>query len=125
MPLSEHEQRLLAEMEKQLNDDPQFADSVRRAESAGRFSTRNVALGLLIAVVGLALVLVGVAVSRVPVLGIVVGVVGFGLMCFGVYLAFAKRATGSGSGSSSATPKRGGYMQRLEQQWEDRFRDGR
>lgn len=123
MPLSEHEQRLLAEMEKQLNDDPQFADSVRKAESAGRFSTRNVALGLLIAVAGLALVLVGVALSRIPVLGIVIGVVGFGLMCFGVYLAFAKRAgAGSAAGGPGGQQRRPGYMQRLEQQWEDRFR---
>ncbi|MDR2257284.1 MAG: DUF3040 domain-containing protein [Arthrobacter sp.] len=125
MPLSEHEQRLLEEMEKQLHADPQFADSLRKAESAGRYSTRNIAIGLLIAVAGLAVVLVGISLSSMAVIGIVVGVLGFFLMCFGVYLALSKRGSagagvGGSNGPAPASPKRSSYLQRLEQEWEDR-----
>lgn len=128
MPLSEHEQRLLAEMEKQLHEDPHFTDSLRQAESAGRYSTRNIAVGLLIAVVGLALVLVGVSLNHLAVIGIVVGVVGFLLMSAGVYVALAKRPGTPGSAESPApqNARKSSYMERLEQQWEDRHRgDGR
>lgn len=128
MPLSEHEQRLLAEMEKQLHEDPHFTDSLRQAESAGRYSTRNIAVGLLIAVVGLALVLVGVSLNQIAVVGIAVGVFGFLLMSAGVYMALAKRPGSPGSAGTSAptSARRSSYMERLEQQWEDRHRgDGR
>lgn len=131
MPLSEHEQRLLAEMEKQLHEDPHFTDSLRQAESAGRYSTRNIAVGLLIAVVGLALVLVGISLNQLAVVGIVVGVVGFLLMSAGVYIALAKRpgapgSPGSSVGAGPQNARRSSYMERLEQQWEDRHRgDGR
>lgn len=125
MPLSEHEQRMLAEMEKQLHEDPQFADSLREVDAAGRFSTRNIALGLLTAVVGLVLVLVGISLSPSPVLGITVGIVGFVLMCLGVYLALNKSKGGAplaqGGGTEAGGPRpSSNYMQRLEQQWEDR-----
>jgi len=120
MPLSEHEQRLLEEMEKQLHDDPQFADSLRKVESAGRYSTRNVALGLLIAVAGLALVLVGISLNQLAALGIIVGVLGFFVMCLGVYMALSKRR---GVSRASGEPqKRSSYLQRLEREWEDRHR---
>lgn len=121
MPLSDHEQRLLDEMEKQLSDDPQFASSLRKVESAGRFSTRNIALGLLVAVVGLVLVLVGVSLNRLAIVGIIVGVVGFIAMCLGVYMAFSKRAPSADSPAESKS-QRSSYMQRLEQQWEERHR---
>lgn len=125
MPLSEHEQRLLAEMEKQLHEDPQFADSLRKVESAGRYSTRNIAIGLLTAVVGLALVLVGISLNQIAVVGIIVGIVGFGLMSFGVYLALAKRpgmAASAEAGGSQPPHRSSSYMARLEQQWDDRHR---
>ena len=127
MPLSEHEQRLLEEMEKQLHADPQFADSLRQVESAGRYSTRNIAIGLLIAVGGLALVLVGFSLSSMAVIGIAVGVVGFFLMCFGVYLALSKRGSAGGEslgaeGAGAASAKRSSYLQRLEAEWDERRR---
>lgn len=121
MPLSDHEQKLLDEMEKQLSDDPQFTSSMRKAESVGRFSTRNIALGLLVAVVGLVVVLVGISLSSVPVVGIIVGILGFFMMCSGVYIVFAKR---SGSAKGAPDSKRGesqsSYMKRLEEQWDQR-----
>ncbi|MGO1319571.1 MAG: DUF3040 domain-containing protein [Galactobacter sp.] len=126
MPLSDHEQRLLDEMEKQLSDDPQFASSMRKAESAGRFSTRNIALGLLIAIVGLALVLVGVSLNQMVVVSISVGIVGFILMCTGVYVVFSKRPGDAkdtaSAGQSAVNGSSSSYMRKLEQQWEDRRR---
>lgn len=123
MPLSEHEQRLLEEMEKQLHADPQFADSLRQAESAGRYSTRNIALGLLIAVVGLAVVLVGISLNSIPGVGIAVGVGGFALMCLGMYMALAKReGAGQQESSAQSQAKRSSYMERLEQEWDHRRR---
>lgn len=124
MPLSDHEQRLLDEMEKQLHQDPQFASSMRRAETAGRYSSRNIALGLVVAVAGLAVVLVGIAMSQVPIVGIVVGIVGFVAMCAGVYLALARRSTGTGatSGGGERPRQQSSYMAKLEQQWDQRHR---
>ncbi|MGO3152170.1 MAG: DUF3040 domain-containing protein [Galactobacter sp.] len=125
MPLSDHEQQMLDEMEKQLSDDPQFASSMRKAESAGRFSTRNIALGLLIAIVGLALVLVGVSLNQLAVVSIIVGIIGFIMMCTGVYVVFSKRPgepKGGDSSGSDAGERSSSYMRKLEQQWEDRRR---
>lgn len=125
MPLSDHEQRLLDEMEKQLHQDPQFASSMRRAETAGRYSSRNIALGLVVAVAGLAVVLVGIAMSQVPVVGIVVGIVGFVAMCGGVYLALARRSASSAAstdGGGERPRQQSSYMAKLEQQWDQRHR---
>ena len=82
MALSEHEQRLLDQLEQQLHaEDPKFANSM--ATSAGRgISTRRIVLGALMAVVGLAVLLLGITEA-----GIAVGVVGFLVMGAGVYYA--------------------------------------
>jgi hypothetical protein len=75
VPLSEHEQRLLDQIEQALYaEDPKFASAVRsaRARSRGR---RSIVFGALGVVVGLALVLVGL-IGNV----IVLSVVGFVLV---------------------------------------------
>ena len=66
MPLSEHEQQLLAQLEKQLHDDdPRFASTMHTEAVRGRGSMRNVVLGVVIAVVGLGVLLaVGERVAR-------------------------------------------------------------
>ena len=47
MPLSEHEQKMLEQLEKQLHEeDPKFADSMG-ADALRRFSTRHIVLGIL------------------------------------------------------------------------------
>ena len=60
MPLSEHEQKLLEQLEKQLHeDDPKFASSM--GSDAGRsWSTRHLVIGVLATLAGVVLLLFGV-----------------------------------------------------------------
>ena len=82
MPLSEHEQRLLEQIERALvDDDPKFASTVRTGDRKQK-ARRKLQLGILMVVVGLALVVVGVAVPSAAVAQVVVGVLGF-LIAFG------------------------------------------
>lgn len=89
MPLSEHEQRLLEQMEKALYaEDPKFATSLRSARS-GRASRGRAALGVLATLAGMGLLLAGVATTVIA-----LGVLGFVVMLIGcviVYSAFQSR----------------------------------
>jgi Protein of unknown function (DUF3040) len=74
VPLSEHEQRLLEQMERALYaEDPKFASTLRGAE-VGAKQRRRMVLGAFGIVVGLGLLLAGVSV------GWPLGVVGFLVM---------------------------------------------
>lgn len=126
MPLSEHEQQLLAQLEKQLHqEDPRFASTMQPEPTRGRGSKRNVVLGVVIAVVGLGVVLAGVAADL-----IILGVLGFIVMGVGVYVAFIpaggnpgdSRPTGSKRGGS--TKSSSGFLQNLEQKWDQRNQGG-
>ena len=99
MPLSEQEQRLLDEMERNLyQNDADFVATVgvRRPRS----NYRSVAVGVLIGVVGVGLLVTGVGIHQ-P----VVGVFGFLLMFAGVLIAVTppRVAKPGSSGSSSAS----------------------
>jgi Protein of unknown function (DUF3040) len=75
MPLSEHEQRLLDEIEQALYaEDPKFASSVRSARPRNRARTM-LALSVVGVLVGLAVVLVGLTANL-----ILLGVLGFVLI---------------------------------------------
>src|SRR6478735_9011167 len=92
MPLSEHEQKLLEQLEKQLNeDDPKFASSMGSV-SGRSWSTRHLVIGVLATLAGVLLLLTGVWTQI-----ILVGVVGFVVMGAGVYYA-TMRSTGVGKG---------------------------
>ena len=82
MPLSEHEQKLLEQLEKQLHeDDPKFASSM--GSDAGRsWSTRHLVIGVLADPGRSRALLVGVSMQN-----IFVGVLGFVVMGAGVYFA--------------------------------------
>ncbi|MDQ0672487.1 MULTISPECIES: DUF3040 domain-containing protein [Micrococcaceae] len=120
MPLSEHEQKLLEQLEKQLHeDDPKFANSM--GSDPGRsWSTRHVVIGVLGALAGVFLLLVGVTLQS-----IFVGVLGFVVMGGGVYFA-TMRSSSSGKGSKSGTGKAGkqrsSFMSSLEERWDERRR---
>ncbi|GAB4100410.1 DUF3040 domain-containing protein [Sinomonas halotolerans] len=122
MPLSEHEQRMLEQLEKQLHDeDPKFADSMG-ADALRTFSTKHIVLGVLGVIVGVLVLLVGVSIQNV-----LVGVLGFLAMGASVYYGTLRRAgrrTGSGSGpGAAASSKGGGLLSRLEARWDERRRD--
>ncbi|MCC3271913.1 DUF3040 domain-containing protein [Arthrobacter zhangbolii] len=122
MALSEHEQRLLDQLEQQLHaEDPKFANSM--ATSAGRgISTRRIVLGALLAVVGLAVLLLGITEA-----GIAVGVVGFLVMGAGVYYATTRGRKNPPKAADGRTERQPtaqrGFMNNLENKWDERKRD--
>ena len=125
MALSEREQELLSQLEKQLSDDPAFTSSIPVTSEPQVFgavpqvsSPRNLARGALIAVIGLGVIIAGVATKL-----IIVGVLGFLMAAGGVYFATLKPKTpvaaGQKSPSSQKSPK-SGFMQNLENKWDER-----
>jgi hypothetical protein len=123
VPLSEHEQRLLDEIEQALYaEDPKFASSVRSARAHRRLRS-SVLLCVLGVLAGMALVLVGLLtnVIALSVVGFVfiVGACGFGAQ------SLRNRGTAAPSGpSASATrgaPKPGSLRSRMEDRMRRRF----
>ena len=122
MPLSEHEQRLLEQMERQLYaDDPKLASTLRGSGRSLR-SRHRLLLGVVGVVAGMALLVAGVA-SAWP-----LGVAGFLVMLGGGWLASTGWQSGGTAQSAPKTsgdksPQRSGFMTRIEERWERR-RDG-
>src|SRR4051794_32628056 len=129
VPLSEHEQRLLEQIERALvDDDPKFASTVRTGDRRLR-ARRRLQIGALLVVVGLA-VLVGGAVARSVPLGVLGFLVAFGGAALGV-LNY-KTATGAVEAGSGTAPRGGSGngrgrsgrvgRQPLKSRLEERFR---
>ena len=139
MPLSEHEQRLLEQMERALYaEDPKFATSMRNPRSVAA-DKRRAAVGVVGFLVGMGLLLVGVASHLV-----IVGVVGFLAMLGGIWLAVValrpappgtNPATGTAAPRSPRSPRSsrprgqrssGGesLSQRMEERWRRRRETG-
>lgn len=125
MPLSEYEQRVLHQMEEQLrSDDPRFASQLAADR---KFSVRRAGLGAGAVIVGLTLLVAGVASGHIW-----LGVLGFIAMFGGVLLAISRpksaRSTQQGRGASkqqsSGQQASSGFMDRIEERW-DRRRDER
>ena len=134
MPLSEHEQRLLEQMEKALYaEDPKFATSLR-STSTQRGSRGRAGLGVLLVLLGLGVVVAGVATSLVA-----LGVAGFTAMLVGAAIAYAAlqarpipdedaSAETDASGAPAAPTGRkgrsrssgGSLMGRMEERWRRR-----
>ncbi|MCB2177921.1 MAG: DUF3040 domain-containing protein [Actinomycetales bacterium] len=118
MPLSEYEQRVLEQMERQLrSDDPKLASALH-----GRGGSR-VRIWILAAIGGLAGLgmLIGGAAAALPVLG----VVGFVVMFGSVLLVFSRPgrrsvAPAAPGGPAPAKPKKQGMLSRFEERWERR-----
>jgi hypothetical protein len=129
MPLSEQEQRLLEEMERNLyKNDADFVATVG-GSGRGRPNYRAIVIGVLLAVAGAGALIGGVA-SQL----LIVGVLGFALMFVGVLVAITPSKRGpvaatpmAGASSSTARPApraRSGFMDRLNERW-DRRQEGR
>lgn len=125
MPLSEQEQRLLEEMERNLyRNDADFVQAV--GGRRGGIDYRRVVLGVLLALAGIGALIAGVAL-QLP----IVGILGFAVMFAGVLLAItpsrrgaAKRSPLDPVDAQRAKPKpHGGFMDRLNERW-DRRQDG-
>jgi hypothetical protein len=137
VPLSEHEQRLLEQMERALYaEDPKFATSMRSSRG-GAGDRRRIVIGVVGLLVGLGLLVAGVAAKLV-----IVGVLGFLAMLGGLWLAISalrpspeKSADASGgsdaptnitSRSKKPRQKRSGesLSDRMEERWRRRRETG-
>ncbi|WIE55798.1 DUF3040 domain-containing protein [Curtobacterium sp. MCBD17_003] len=118
MPLSEQEQRLLEEMERSLyQNDSDFVARVTKRQ--GRPTYTSITLGVLGALVGVGVVVLGLAL-RQP----VIGVVGFVLMLVGVLFAL-RPGVGSRAGRPAGRPTAkggagGSFMDRMNERWDKR-----
>lgn len=122
MPLSEQEQKLLDEMERSLyHNDADFVSAVNA--SRGKLNYGALVLGILLAVVGLVVVIVGVITHF-----LIIGLVGFVGMFAGVLLALRPSKSAGGrpaSGPRTATSPSGAasktnLMDRLNERWDKR-----
>lgn len=140
MPLSEHEQRVLEQMEQALSaEDPRFASQMV-GKSEVRLQRRRAALGILVALGGLGLVIAGVSSQQIW-----LGGLGFAAMVLGGAWAFSpshrkpRLGTVSADGNvrpHTAHPSTGGkgkpgkpkgsgsFMDRMEQRWDKRREQG-
>jgi len=148
VPLSEHEQHLLEQMEQALYaEDPKFASQMQGSTVRDRLR-RHITLGILAVVAGLVLVVLGVVNEAVW-----LGAIGFALMVGGAAYAVTPPRTprptlgavghdgtvrahapskntgtrGSRKGKSAKPRQSGGpagFMHRMEQRWDKRRGDG-
>jgi hypothetical protein len=130
VPLSEHEQRLLEQIERALvDDDPKFASQVRTGDRRVK-ARRKLQLGALLLLVGMAVLVGGAVAPSVP-----LGVLGFLVAFGGLALAVLnyRSATGAvesgpaGPAGPAAAPGRTGRggkprRQPLKNRLEERFR---
>ncbi|WP_380168567.1 DUF3040 domain-containing protein [Jannaschia sp. R86511] len=135
MPLSDHEQKLLAQMEQALYaEDPKFATTLTgRQRGVGSVSRALVGIGSV--AVGLTLIIIGIASYSSSLYWLGLSVVGFVVMFGGVVFAVAapsststgKKKAGATTGRSSRGPARGqksSFVQRMEERWERRADGG-
>lgn len=131
MPLSEHEQRLLDQIERALYaEDPKFASTVRGARLK-RPSRRRRLQGIALFVLGVALLVLGVVLPLKPGGVPVVSLLGFLVMFFGALLTLtairngdqAEESAEESGGSSGASSKvrKSNFSQRMEERFRKRF----
>ena len=121
MPLSEHEQRMLDEIERALyHDDPKFATSV----DVSRIRRRRPILAAAAFVAGLVLLVVGViATQSVLTLGVIVSVLGFLVMVgsVGLFVFGQPGARAAGKPSAPAAGSNNTLSDRMEERFRRRF----
>jgi hypothetical protein len=127
MPLSEHEQRLLDQIERALYaEDPKFASTVRGAKLR-RPSKRRRVQGIVLFVVGMAALIIGVTLPQLSIASIpVVSVFGFLLMFFGALITITTLRRGEQVAEGSQedgkpTRSRSSFSERMEERFRRRF----
>jgi hypothetical protein len=143
VPLSDHEQRLLEQMEQALlAEDPKFATAMRGADLRRRYRRRAVFAGLIF-VVGVVMLMTGAVTQVIP-----LGVAGFVVMLGSAFYAVTswRRVPPTDGAAAAATdvpdispgsPRRqrrpkgpkgqrpsGSFMERMEQRWRNRRERG-
>jgi hypothetical protein len=128
VPLSEHEQRMLDQIERALyTEDPKFAHAVRSTDPQVHYR-RRIVKAVLGFVLGVCALIGGLVVKAMPV-SVIISVSGFLVMtaCCVWALSSWKRMNGGPEADTSNTPKdsptkpsRGSFMERLEERWRRR-----
>ncbi|MGV8968941.1 MAG: DUF3040 domain-containing protein [Microbacteriaceae bacterium] len=118
MPLSEQEQRLLEEMERNLyRNDADFVSTV--GANVGKLNVTSIVLGALLVLAGVGTLVVGVVVSQ-P----LVGILGFIVMFGGVLVATTSPRKAPEPSASFEPPakraKSSSFMDGLNDRWERR-----
>jgi hypothetical protein len=129
VPLSEHEQRLLEQIERALvDDDPKFASQVRTGDRRVK-ARRKLQLGALLLLVGMAVLVGGAVAPSVPlgVLGFLIAFGGLALAVLNYRSATGAVEPGAAGPAGPAAPgrsRRGGKPRRqpLKNRLEERFR---
>jgi hypothetical protein len=124
VPLSDHEQRLLDEIEQALYaEDPKFAASVRKARTRTR-TRRFAALCILGVIAGFGLVLIGL-VTNIIALSVVGFVLVVGSCGYGVQIIRGRDQSSATPTASAAAnppaPRHGGLRSRMEERLRRRF----
>ncbi len=140
MPLSEHEQRLLDQIERALyQEDPKFASAVRQTDLRTHMR-RRLRRAAFVLVLGFALLFAGVVSSKPA-----IGIVGFVVMVGALLLAMTswkRLQPGSATMRAAAAPERssgptstrriprttkqrsdGSFKDRIEQRWKRRWEE--
>ena len=121
MPLSEQEQRLLDEMERNLyKNDADVVTGI--GERRGRPSYRSIVIGALVVLAGIGGLVVGVIISQ-P----LIGIGAFAVMLAGVMIAITpskdqpESVGAPARGSSQQKPRDGrSFTERMNDRWENR-----
>jgi Protein of unknown function (DUF3040) len=131
MPLSDHEQRMLDQIESALYaEDPKFASSVRGGGFRAPTARRRLQ-GAALFVIGLAMLVSGVAfkatmIGSFPILSVFGFIVMFGGVVYAITAPRLSRRADSGSAQGSARQRRnkgggGSFTSRMEDRFRRRF----
>lgn len=114
MPLSEHERKLLAQMEEALSaDDPHLVSTLTGTRL---YPGRNrILLGIALTVIGIGTIFAGLISKTTP-----IGILGFLISLAGVSLVISGLTGVSALRAPSKRPRKGRLSSRMEDRWERR-----
>ncbi len=115
MPLSEHEQRLLEQMERALSaEDPKLVSALTGTRLA-KLTRGRILLALALIVAGI-VVLLGGLIAKIT----LVGVFGFALALAGTYLVITRNSKTRSNNQPGRKVGHPGFFGRLEERWDRR-----
>jgi len=120
MGLSEREQQLLDDMERRLYQSE--ADVMQAGSGASRrLNLRSLVLGIVVGLVGIGVLIGGVAAQQLW-----LGLIGFAVMLGGAVLAFTRSESGELGGQDPSRPERRAsdresFSERMSRRWDERM----
>jgi hypothetical protein len=120
MPLSEREEKLLAQMEKaMLVDDPRLVSALTGAPT--KSSRRNLGLAVLLFFAGFGAVFGGVLSKIYPIswVGFLICLTGLSILAAGL----KGKVEALAKGQRPTKPVKKGFRERMDDRWDDRGRD--